>query len=314
MAICQMKQKLLVAAVIGGLVCAVMALWPARSPLYFTAAYAGMAVCALMALLCVEKPLRWLATVALLFGVSGVFISGQSHARDWGSLKNPNPTPPAGGPVWIQWRSTAGGNNHYYALTPSATNWVAAQSLAVSWGGALATITSAEEQNFINDTFLIGAFEHLPVWIGLVRTSTNGTAPLAGRLRRAMADLGFHVSVGPKTEFEWVTGEDFSYSNWKPGEPNNAPPGESYVAMNWEYSDNPPRGIKGDWNDTPLNGTTGYGGNTDGPYFGLVEVGQPPGPLLTPGRWGLVTLAGLALAGGLALISIKMRRASLAQP
>jgi hypothetical protein len=66
------------------------------------------------------------------------------------------------------------------------------------------------------------------------------------------------------------------------------------------------------WNDTPLNGTTGFGGRTDGPYFGLVERGQPSEPILTPSRWGLVTLAGLALAAGLAFISIRMRSAPLA--
>ena len=110
-----------------------------------------------------------------------------------------------------------------------------------------------------------------------------------------------------------MTGEDFSYSNWHPNQPDNCPPGENYAAMNWHYSDSPPQGIKGDWNDTPLNGTTGFGGATDGPYFGLVERGQPSEPILTPARWGLVTLAGLALAAGLALISIKMRSAPLGQ-
>jgi hypothetical protein len=73
-----------------------------------------------------------------------------------------------------------------------------------------------------------------------------------------------------------VTGEPFAYSNWKEGEPSNTPPGENYVAINWEYSDDPPRGRKGDWNDTPLSGTTGYGGKTDGPYFGLVERASDP--------------------------------------
>jgi hypothetical protein len=204
-------------------------------------------------------------------------------------------------------------NNHYYALTPSATNWDAAQSLAVSWGGALATITSAEEQNFINDTFLTGEFEYRPLWIGLVRASTNGASKLAMRFRRALADLGFHVSVHPDTEFEWVTGEDFSYRNWKPGEPNNTPPGESWVAINWQHAKYIPGSVKGDWNDTPLNGTTGFGGATDGPYFGLVELGQAPGAMLTPSLWGLVTLAGLALAAGLAFLSIKMRSARPAQ-
>jgi hypothetical protein len=323
MATCQVKQKILFPAVIGGLVCVVLAVWPARSPLYFTAVYAGMSAGALLALFCVEKPLRWLAVVALLFALMGVYISWHSHPQGRATVTNPSQGKPAGGPTWIQWSSTNGGNNHWYALTPSATDWDAAEKLAVSWGGTLATIISSQEQDFINDKFLIGKFEHLPLWIGLVRISTNvaprgvsrGALTFPERLRLAMADLGFHVNVSAhlNTEFAWVTGEDFSYSNWKPGEPSNTPPGESWVAINWEYSGYPPRGIKGDWNDTPLNGTTGFGGATDGPYFGLVEFGQSPEPTLTPSRWGLITLAGLALAAAVAFISIKLHSARFAQ-
>lgn len=183
-------------------------------------------------------------------------------------------THPGKAQTWIQWSLAVGGNNHYYALTPFATNWTAAQSLAVSWGGTLATITSSNEQDFINATFLVGKFEHLPLWIGLFNPPAKGT--FSGNL----GPLQVQIGLNPKGGFRWVTGESFSYSYWKPGEPSNTPPGENYVAINWEYSDNPPRGLKGDWNDTPLNGTKGYGGMTDGPYFGLVEretdPNQPP--------------------------------------
>jgi hypothetical protein len=210
-------------------------------------------------------------------------------------------TQPGTTQTWIQWRSDVGGNSHFYALTPWATNWAAAQALAVSWGGTLATITSPGEQDFINRTFLTGRFEHLPVWIGLVWTSTNVTVM---RIRRAMEDLGL-LSTGA-VPFKWVTGEPLSYSNWHPGQPDNFPPGENYVAMNWHYSDSPPRGVKGDWNDAPLNGTTNFGGATDGPYFGLVERETDPtrprgsGGLMA--RPGLITMLILALLLGLALL------------
>lgn len=166
---------------------------------------------------------------------------------------------------WIQWPRSDGGNGHYFALTTNPTNWDAAQQLAVSWGGHLATITSAKEQNFINRTFLIGKFEHLPLWIGLVDRGVPGT--LINKWRMIFSTTN---------RFEWVTGVPLSYTFWKPGEPNNSPPGEYYVTINWEYSDDPPRGLKGDWNDTPLNGTTGYGGATSGPYFGIVECDTDP--------------------------------------
>lgn len=176
----------------------------------------------------------------------------------------------ARGQRWVQWSLEQGGNGHYYALTLGATNWAAAEALAVSWGGRLASITSAHEQQFINDTFLTGSFEHLPLWIGLMAPPTK--PPFKKKL--GSLEIQFGKAATPK--FQWVTGEAFNYSNWKPGEPSNTPPGENYVAINWEYSDSPPRGTKGDWNDTPVNGTSGYGGKTDGPYYGLVERESDP--------------------------------------
>jgi hypothetical protein len=202
-------------------------------------------------------------------------------------------TQPSMAQAWIQWSSAVGGNDHYYALTPYATNWTAAEKLAVSWGGTLATITSASEQDFINDTFLTGVFEHRPVWIGLHDPAAKGT--LAGLLRQVQEQFG---NRRPGI-FQWVTGERLSYTNWKRGEPSNSPPGEYYVAMNWEYSDSPPRGAKGDWNDAPFNGTTGYGGSTSGPYFGLVERETDPTKPVPRSLAGLalpVALAALVLA------------------
>lgn len=168
--------------------------------------------------------------------------------------------------TWVQWGAAAGGNNHYYALTPSATNWTAAESLAESWGGTLATITTSNEQNFINARFLTGAFEHRPLWIGLIDRHANSP------LRRFEKKVG----LTPKVTFKWVTGEPLTYSNWNPGQPDDFGGDEFCGTINWHNSDNPPRGTKGDWNDAPLNGTTGFGGTTDGPYFGLVERDTDP--------------------------------------
>lgn len=177
---------------------------------------------------------------------------------------------PAKSQTWIQWSSATGGNNHYYALTPYATNWDAAEKLAVSWGGTLATITSSNEQQFINDTFLNGAFEHRPLWIGLMDSPKRG--PFSVKAGPVQVIIGSK----PKANFKWVTGEPLNYENWRPGQPDNAWPGENYAAINWFYSDSPPRGAKGDWNDAPPDGTTGYGGSTTGPYFGIVERDTDP--------------------------------------
>jgi Lectin C-type domain len=150
--------------------------------------------------------------------------------------------------TFIQWPSSSGGNDHRYAITDDATDWTTAESAAIGLGGHLASITSSDEQSFINSTFLTGAFERVPLWIGLTDEVVEGT-------------------------FVWATGESLGYTNWKTNEPSVG--NEHYVAINWGYA----RGDavpKGEWNNTPLNGTLNYGGNTNGPYFGIVEVVPEP--------------------------------------
>lgn len=201
---------------------------------------------------------------------------------------------------WIQWPRSDGGNGHYFALTVYATNWDAAQKQAVSWGGHLATITTAQEQNFINRTFLVGKFERLPLWIGLFDRGGSGTFTQKWRM----------IFGSPTNRFEWVTGEPLSYTFWKPGEPNNTPPGEYYVTINWEYSDPSRNGQKGNWNDTPLNGTTRYGGSTSGPYFGIVERDTNPS---LPARskfssYALIIGFGALLVALLAFLRLRSKR------
>jgi hypothetical protein len=268
--------------------------------------YVCISFCAIIAALCVLRPARWRPIVVLLLGLMGALVGWQYYVPIRAGIRNPNQAQNAGAPAWIQWRSTAGGNNHWYALTPSATNWLAAQDLAVSWGANLATIRNAGEQDFINNTFLTGAFESRPVGIGLVRKGFGGNS--TPNVRLAMEDLGL---VKPKAtaahEFERVSGELVSYGNWKSGQPDNFPPGEQYGAINWFHSDSPPRGTKGDWNDAPLKGTTAFGGTTDGPYFGLVERKSDPTrpPILTAAKFRLPTLGCLLLAAVVVFISFK---------
>ena len=148
----------------------------------------------------------------------------------------------------VEWPVTSGGNGHFYGITDLASNWTTAEATAVLLAGHLATITSASEQAFVDTTFLVGSFERLPLWIGLTDQATEGTQL-------------------------WVTGEPLAFINWKSGEPNNSG-NEDYVTINWDFSRS--QGFKGSWNDTPLDGTSGFGGNTNGPYFGLVEIVPEP--------------------------------------
>ncbi len=173
----------------------------------------------------------------------------------------------------VQWTTASGGNGHYYGITSSATDWDTAEGMAVADGGTLAAINSAAEQTFIDNTFLTsGAYSALPLWIGL-NDIANG--------------------MGSKDYTNWVTGEPVTYTNWNTatGEPTNSPPGEDYVAINWHYAQGS-TSLIGTWNDTPEAGTTGYGGNSNGPYFGIVEiVPEPSTYCLVMAGVGLLLLA-----------------------
>ena len=83
-------------------------------------------------------------------------------------------------------------NNHYYKVYGGRKNWDEAKIACESFGGYLATITSEEEQNFIE------SINNSRVWIGGYRTS------------------------GTTADWQWVTDEEFSYTNWGEGEPNNS--------------------------------------------------------------------------------------------
>ena len=146
---------------------------------------------------------------------------------------------------FIEWKVSDGGNGHLYGLTSAATDWVSAEAEAVAAGGHLVSINSQAEQTFLDNNFLSGANKYTLYWIGL-------------------------SNAAPYSYTNWTTGEQVTYTNWKHGEPNNDGGNEHYIEMNWGYE----RGDVqlGGWNDSPLDGTRGYGSGTDGPYVGIIEI------------------------------------------
>lgn len=116
-------------------------------------------------------------------------------------------------------------NGHYYYVynIDTGTTWEDAKQYCESQGGYLATITSPEEQTFISG--LVQNQAKRSYWIGLTDTKEPGN-------------------------WEWVTDEPFSYSNWGQNEPNHGYGGkEHYVAVvsyDTEY-DYPI--FRGEWND-----------------------------------------------------------------
>jgi hypothetical protein len=106
-------------------------------------------------------------------------------------------------------------NGHSYYRSTGSAFWSTARANCQAMGGYLVTITSAGENNFVFNTWPSG-------WIGLTDEVNEGT-------------------------WRWVTGETYSYSNWNPGEPNNAG-NEDYV----QFVSN------GRWNDLPNNFSLPY--------------------------------------------------------
>ena len=82
--------------------------------------------------------------------------------------------------------------NHFYKIYDTDCTWEEARSKCESTGGHLVTITSDEEQEFVETL----NESNSRAWIGGYR------------------DDNFN--------WHWVTDEDWEYTNWSPGEPNNS--------------------------------------------------------------------------------------------
>ncbi|MBQ6440674.1 MAG: InlB B-repeat-containing protein [Mogibacterium sp.] len=120
-------------------------------------------------------------------------------------------------------------NNHWYKCYESAMSWSDANSYCNEIGGHLVTITDKAEQDFVESLISDPSFESY--WMGAT------------------------VSGG---KWSWITGEEFSYSNWYPNEPNGDSDG-MYLQM---FSTN--RYVPGTWDDTWNSGDRGGGITTEG--------------------------------------------------
>lgn len=118
-------------------------------------------------------------------------------------------------------------NNHSYKLFNSGCTQKQAIEICENLGGHLLTITSEEEQMFINSVVENCTMKN--IWLG--GTYTNN-------------------------EWNWITGEVFAYSNWNNGEPNNVFNSQNAIMMyTYQGIDNDNNTIEiGKWNDENENG------------------------------------------------------------
>ena len=139
-----------------------------------------------------------------------------------------------GGPI----TNPANGNT-YYLL--DASTWHAAARGAVVLGGQLATVNSADENEWIFQTFgdIGGTTRNL--WIGLNDTIAEG-------------------------DHRWLSDQPVTYTNWERGEPNNG--GEYYETEEDGVHIWASYYFPGTWNDQPVD-TVSQGGIT---FHGVVEV------------------------------------------
>lgn len=125
-------------------------------------------------------------------------------------------------------------NGHYYdAISmPDGIDWDDAKTDAesqtytdpngVAYQGHLATITTEGENNFVKAEFP-DAVKDSGHWLG-----------------------GYQAPEGPEPGggWQWVTGEDFVYTNWASGEPNDGGLAENEDSLHFMNAD-------GQWNDLP---------------------------------------------------------------
>lgn len=125
-------------------------------------------------------------------------------------------------------------NNHSYKRFDAAKTWAQAKNSCASLGAHLATISDQAENDFIFNKIFSGFVDG--AWIGGSDAQTEGT-------------------------WKWITGEQWSYTNWNPPvEPNNGDGGDPQNSL----------AIVGSWGGTWDDGW----GNSPGSAY-ICEWEQP---------------------------------------
>lgn len=117
-------------------------------------------------------------------------------------------------------------NGHSYKLIATTRTWAEARADCEAMGGYLVTVTSLEEKNFV--TMVLSTQATPSFWYGAFQPQPE---------------------VAPSANWQWVTGEPWSYTNWNSGEPTNSAGNEHFLAT---------VSTGGVWNDYPGTTLLGY--------------------------------------------------------
>lgn len=150
----------------------------------------------------------------------------------------------------IQWSSSAGGNGHWYQRRWKIGDWNACRLAAETFGGHLATIGTAAEDQFIAQ---LVQSPHAGAWNGCFLGASQAKGSL------------------PNEGWTWVDGTVFAYTNWYLNQPNG---GELYLSLR-RYDD---LGGAIAWGDYSINSfdLNGYilEWSADCNGDGIVDLGQ----------------------------------------
>ncbi len=168
---------------------------------------------------------------------------------------------------WVTWSVASGGNGEQFLVVgpSSGLTWNVANQMAQNtYGGHLATITSAAENSFVFG--LINSSQYF--------TAQNGSGPAFG---------GYNAGTPTSPNWSWVTGEAFNYTNWRPGDPDygNFGYGTESVTAFYSGSASTPSAL---WNDIAP---------TDPNIGGFIVERLAPVP--EPGTCALLGVAALSL-------------------
>ena len=142
------------------------------------------------------------------------------------------------------------GTGHWYepVLVPSGIQWPEANAAATARGGYLCTITNASENTFVASLVDVTYYSGLSI-------NNDILGPWLGGFRHAN-----------ESQWQWVTGEPFTYVDWYPGQPDGYGGSEQRLQFYARAS------IGSTWGDHPGTPISGY----SLPRGYIVEYDHPP--------------------------------------